>query len=355
MTNTTSNGNAMKKLLLIALLGLSSLSFAVDYPNQKEGVWVAKNFQFHTGESFKELNMGYITLGNPNNPAILILHGTAGSAKGMLSKDFGEELFQTGQALDANKYFVIIPDAIGVGKSSKPSNGLKAQFPQYNYDDMVQAQYRLVSEGLGIPHLKLVLGNSMGGMQTWLWGIQHPQYMDYLAPMASTPSAMSGRNWMMRRFISEAVRRDPDWNNGNYQTQPKSAQFASVFYGAATSGGNQRLQLLAPNSEKADAIINERLSAPFTMDTNDFLYQWESSRDFDPGERVDQIRAKVLVINAADDERNPPELGIMEKQLKKIKSAQLFLIPSSDQTSGHSTTGQARWWKDRLKQFLEAH
>ena len=345
----------MKRLLLAVLLGLSSLSYAVDYPNQKEAVWVAKDFQFHTGETFKELNIGYITLGNPNNPAVLILHGTAGSAKGMLNKDFGEELFQEGKVLDANKYFIIIPDAIGVGKSSKPSNSLKTQFPQYNYDDMVQAQYRLVSEGLGIQHLKLVLGNSMGGMQTWLWGIWHPKYMDYLAPMASTPSAMSGRNWMMRRFISEAVRRDPDWNNGNYQTQPKSAQFANVFYGAATTGGNKRLQLLAPNGDKADALINERLSAPFTIDTNDFLYQWESSRDFNPSEQVDKIQAKVLVINAADDERNPPELGVMEKQLKKIKLAQLYLIPSSDQTSGHSTTGQARWWKDRLKQFLETY
>jgi homoserine O-acetyltransferase len=342
----------MKKLALFALLMVCKLCFAVEFPNQTEGVWTAKNFQFHTGETLKELKLGYITLGSPNKPAVLILHGTAGSAKGMLGKDFGEELFLAGQPLDASQYFIIITDAIGVGKSSKPSDGLKTKFPQYNYDDMVQAQYRLVKEGLGVEHLKLVLGNSMGGMQTWLWGIQYPGFAEYLVPMASTPSTMSGRNWMMRRFISESIRRDPDWQGGNYKTQPKSAQFANVFYPLATSGGNQRLQFLAPNSEKADAIVNDRLAAPFTMDANDFLYQWESSRDFNPNDGLGKINAKVLAINSADDERNPPELGIMEKQLKKINNAQLYLIPASEYTSGHSTTGQAKWWKEKLRQFL---
>jgi homoserine O-acetyltransferase len=217
---------------------------------------------------------------------------------------------------------------------------------------MVQAQYRLVSEGLGIKHLKLVLGNSMGGMQTWLWGTNYPEFADYLVPMASTPSAMSGRNWIMRRFISESVRRDPAWNGGNYEAQPKGAHFASVFYPFATTGGNQRLQLLAPNSDKADAMVNERLNTPLAMDANDFLYQWESSRDFNPGPDLEKIKAKVLVINSADDERNPPELGIMQKELKRVKSAELYLIPASEQTSGHSTTGQAKWWKEKLSQWM---
>ena len=342
----------MKKILPVLLAVISSFCFAIDYPNQKEGVWIAKDFQFHTGEAFKEAKIGYITLGDPSKPAVLILHGTAGSAKGMLGKDFGGELFQAGQPLDASKYFIIIPDAIGVGKSSKPSDGMKAQFPRYNYTDMVQGQYRLVSEGLGIKHLKLVLGNSMGGMQTWLWGTNYPGYADYLVPMASTPSAMSGRNWMMRRFISESIRRDPAWNSGNYEVQPQGAHLASVFYPFATAGGNQRLQRLAPDSDKADAIVNERLSTPLAMDANDFLYQWESSRDFNPGPDLEKIKAKVLVINSADDERNPPELGIMQKELKRVKSAELFLIPASDQTLGHSTSGQAKWWKDKLSQWM---
>jgi homoserine O-acetyltransferase len=342
----------MKIITLIALFIAANIGFAAEFPNQTDGVWTARNFQFHTGETVKELKIGYITLGSPNNPAVLILHGTAGSAKGMLNKDFGEELFLAGQPLDANKYFIILTDAIGVGKSSKPSDGLKAQFPRYNYDDMVQAQYRLVKEGLGIEHLKLILGNSMGGMQTWLWGTQYPDYSDYLVPMASTPSAMAGRNWMMRRFISESIRRDPDWQEGNYKTQPKSARFTNVFYPLATSGGNQRLQFLAPNSEKADAIVNDRLLASFTMDANDYLYQWESSRDFNPDIGLSKINAKVLAINSADDERNPPELGIMEMQLKKVKNAELYLIPASIYTSGHSTTGQAKWWKEKLSGFI---
>ncbi len=342
----------MKKFILFILMAMSSLSYCMEFSNQKEGVWIANHFKFHTGEVFKELKIGYITIGNPQNPAVLILHGTAGSAKGILNKDFGEELFLDGQLFNANQYFIIIPDAIGVGKSSKPSDGLRAQFPRYNYEDMVQAQYRLVSEGLGIKHLRVILGNSMGGMQTWIWGIRYPQYMDYLVPMASTPNAMSGRNWIMRKFISESIRRDPNWSDGNYQAQPKSAQFASVFYPFATTGGNQRLQFLAPTSDAADRIVNERLNTPFTMDANDYLYQWESSRDFNPGNDLEKIQAKVLAINSADDERNPPELGIMEKQMKKIKNGQLFLIPASEQTSGHSTTGQAKWWKEQLRQFL---
>ena len=342
----------MKKLLLIFLTLISSLSFANDYPNQKEGVWIAKDFQFHTGEVLKEVKLGYITLGDPKHPAVLILHGTAGSAKGMLGKDFGGELFKAGQVLDANKYFIIIPDSIGVGKSSKPSDGLKAQFPRYNYKDMVVGQYRLLTEGLGIQHLQLVLGNSMGGMQVWLWGTNYPGFADYLVPMASTPSAMSGRNWIMRRFISESIRRDPAWNGGNYETQPKGAHFASVFYPFATTGGNQRLQVLAPNSEKADAMVDERLNTPLLMDANDFLYQWESSRDFNPSPDLEKIKAKVLAINAADDERNPPELGIIQKELKRVRGAELYLIPVSDQTMGHATTGQAKWWKEKHNQWM---
>jgi homoserine O-acetyltransferase len=341
----------MKKILLLIIL-ISTKCFSVEYPNMKEGAWTAEEFQFHTGEIIKKAQIGYITLGDPSNPAVLILHGTAGSAKGMLGKDFGEALFLSGQPLDANKYFIIISDAIGVGRSSKPSDGLRTKFPQYNYNDMVLAQYRLVTEGLGVKHLKLVLGNSMGGMQTWIWGIKYPEFMDFLVPMASTPIAMSGRNWILRRFISESIRRDPTWSGGNYDEQPKSVKFVNAFYSFATSGGSQHLQLLAPNSEKADALVTSRLNALFTMDANDFLYQWESSRDFNPNSDLEKIRAKVLVINSADDERNPPELGILQKELKRIKDAQLYLIPASENTLGHSTTSQAKWWKEKFSQWF---
>jgi homoserine O-acetyltransferase len=345
----------MKKIIfLMTLFAFSTLAHAIEYPNHQDGVWVARNFKFHNGVILPELKIGFVTLGNPSNPAVLILHGTAGSAKGLLNPDFGGELFLEGQILDANKYFIILSDAIGVGQSSKPSDGLRMQFPQYNYEDMVQAQYRLVTEGLKIKHLKLVLGNSMGGMQTWLWGTKFPRMMDYLVPMASTPNAMSGRNWMFRKMLTEMIRRDPDWMGGYYTTQPKSPQLANTFTQFGSSGGNKHLQAIAPSSSAADALINERLKATFTMDANDFLYQWESSRDYDPG-NLEKIEAKVLVINSEDDERNPPELGIMEKKLQQIQSAQLYLIPATDQTLGHSTTSQAKFWKLPLKKFLEAN
>jgi len=339
--------------LMAFLICICSTAFAdEDFYMRRDGVWTAKEFKFHTGEVFDELNIGYVTLGDPQNQAVLILHGTTGSGNNMLNQNFGGQLFKENQPLDAHNYYIILPDAIGTGKSSKPSDGLKANFPNYNYDDMVLAQYRLVTEGLGVKHLRVIIGNSMGGMQTWLWGIYHPDFMDAIVPMASMPSAMSGRNWMMRKFISYTVRNDPAWNNGNYTEQPKSAQYASVFYAIATNGGNQALQKLAPTSDKGDEIIAQRLSANFTIDANDFLYQWESSKEYAP-KNVEVIKAYVLAINSADDERNPYELGIMERELSKIKHAEYFLIPASENTAGHGTTGNAKWWKDRFVDFLK--
>lgn len=340
-------------VLVICLLGIPTV-FAedADYYMQKTDVWTAKDFTFHTGEVFPALSVGYTTLGDPKNEAVLILHGTAGSGARMLGKDFGGELFLEGQPLDAHKYYIILPDAIGTGASSKPSDGRKASFPRYNYDDMVAAQYRLVTEGLGVKHLRVIIGNSMGGMQTWLWGIRYPDFMDALVPLASMPIEMSGRNWMMRRFISESIRRDPAWNGGNYTEQPKSAQFASVFYALATNGGSQALQKLAPTSDAADSVIEKRLNAEFTMDANDFLYQWESSKDYHPKD-LESIRAYVLAINSADDERNPPVLGVMEQALPRIRHASYYLIPASEETIGHSTTGKAKWWKAQFAAFLK--
>lgn len=315
--------------------------------------WVARDFRFHTGEVLPELRLHYTTLGEASGQPVLILHGTTGSGSGLLAPAFGGELFGPGQPLDPSRYFIILPDAIGHGKSSKPSDGMRAKFPRYNYDDMVAAQYRLVTEGLGIRHLRLVLGNSMGGMLTWIWGITHPDFMDALAPMASQPSAMSGRNWMMRRLIIDAIRNDPEWHDGNYTGQPSAFRVANVFYGIATSGGTLAYQKLAPTREKADKLLDDRLAAPFTADANDTLYQWDASRDYDPSAGLERIRAALLAVNSADDERNPPETGIMERELKRVKNGTLCLIPASDETRGHGTTCLAKFWKQQVQQFLE--
>jgi homoserine O-acetyltransferase/O-succinyltransferase len=337
-------------LLAAALLG-SSVALA-DYPAPKEADWTASDFRFHTGEVIPALRIHYTTVGAPSGEPVLVLHGTAGSGTGMLTPAFAGELFGPGQPLDATKYFVILPDAIGAGKSAKPSDGLRARFPRYNYDDMVLAQYRLVTEGLGIRHLRLVLGNSMGGMHTWLWGVKYPDSMDALVPMACQPTEMSGRNWMMRRMLIDAVRKDPDWKGGEYVTQPRALQVANTFFGVATIGGSQAYYKAAPTREKADKLLDDRLAAPFTADANDFLYQWEASGDYNPAPGLGQIRASVLAINSADDERNPPELGIMERELPRIKRARLYLIPGSEETRGHGTTGLARFWKAQLTDLL---
>ena len=337
--------------LLFTLFTAYSMAQTMHTP--KQATWVAKDFKFHTGEVLSEVKLGYTTLGEPTGIPVLILHGTAGTGSGMLNPAFGGQLFGPGQALDANKYFIILPDAIGMGASSKPSDGLRTKFPRYNYDDMVAGQYRLVTEGLGLKHLHLVLGNSMGGMQTWLWGIKHPTFMDALVPMASMPAAMSGRNWMTRRLIIDSIRNDPAWQNGNYTQQPPSLQFASVFFQISTSGGNQGLQKLAPSRELADKLLDQRLQAASKADANDNLYQWDSSRDYDPSGELEKIQARVLVINSADDERNPPEFGVIEAALKRIPKSQLLLIPASPDTSGHGTTGQAKWWKSEVEALLK--
>ena len=339
--------------------GLLALVFTIGINVQAQetpqsGSWIVKDFKFHTGEVLPELRLNYTTLGDPKNEAVLILHGTTGSGAGMLGANFGGELFGPGQILDAKRYFVILPDAVGTGKSSKPSDGLRAKFPAYNYTDMVSAQHRLVTEHLGIRHLRLVLGNSMGGMQTWMWAMNYPDMMDIAVPMASLPSAMSGRNWMLRRMLTESIRKDPLWMGGNYKEPPPSWQFASVFYATATNGGNQGLQKIAPSSDRGDALLKQRLTPPLAGDANDHLFQWESSKDYEPSAGLEKIKATVLVINSADDERNPPELGILEKALPRIKNAKAFIIPGSPDTFGHGTTGNARFWKKEVGELLQS-
>jgi homoserine O-acetyltransferase/O-succinyltransferase len=338
----------------LAICVTAGLAGAADYPAPKEGDWIARDFKFSTGEVMPELRLHYTTVGEPTGQPVLILHGTAGSGANFLNANYAAELFGAGQPLDATKFYIILPDALGSGKSTKPSDGLRAKFPKYNYDDMVAAQYRLVTEGLGIKHLRLVTGNSMGGMHTWIWGVKYPEFMDALAPMAATPAEMSGRNWMTRRLLVDAVRNDPDWNGGNYTTQPKAFRITNVFFGITTSGGTQALQKAAPTREAADKLVDARLAALSTLDANDFLYHWDSSRDYNPAPGLERIRANLLAINSADDERNPPETGLMDAALKRVKSGRLYLIPASPETAGHGTTGNARFWKQQLADFLQA-
>ena len=350
----------MKLVILVLQASLSMAftlasvaGFAADYPAPKEGSWVVRDFRFHTGEVLPELRLHYTTVGTPTGEPVLILHGTTGSGAGFLTPAFAGELFGAGQPLDANRYYIILPDAIGTGKSSKPSDGLRTKFPKYNYDDMVDAQYRLVTEHLRVRHLRLVLGNSMGGMQTWIWAEKYPSLMDVAVPMASLPIEMSGRNWMMRRLIIDSIRNDPEWMNGNYTKQPRSLQFASVFYGLGTSGGNLGLYRAAPTREKADQLVDQRLGASFNGDANDYLYQWDSSRDYNPAPGLERIQATLLAINSADDERNPPELGVLDREIKRVKNGRVLLIPLSEQTAGHGTTGQAKFWKQQLGELLQ--
>jgi homoserine O-acetyltransferase len=337
----------------LVLLLLCVPASAADYPAPKQGAWTARDFRFHTGETLPEVKLHYTTVGEPSGIPIVVLHGTGGSAKSMLTSGFAGELFGPGQPFDAAKYYVIIPDALGHGDSAKPSDGLKTKFPHYDYADMVDAQHRLLAEGLGIRHVRLIIGNSMGGMNVWLWGERYPDYMDALVPMAAQPTAMASRNWMLRRMMLETIRSDPDYNGGNYTTQPRSMKIATSFFGIATSGGTLHYQQLAPTNALADKLVDERLAAPMTADANDFLWAWGSSADYDPEPGLDKIKAAVLAINAADDERNPPETGVTARALERVKNGKLLLIPASEATSGHGTTGNAKFYRQQLQELLD--
>ncbi|WMT73210.1 alpha/beta fold hydrolase [Bradyrhizobium sp. Ash2021] len=339
---------------LCAVFTLTSFAAAAaDYPAPKQGDWIARDFKFHTGETMPELRLHYTTVGEPTGQPVLVLHGSGGDASRMLTAEFAGQLFGPGRPLDASKYYIIIPDGIGHGKSSKPSDGMKTAFPKYDYNDMVDAHYRLVTEGLGVKHLRLVIGNSMGGMHTWIWGVRYPQMMDALVPMASQPTAMAARNWMLRRMMLETIRNDPDYNSGNYTAQPRMMKYAINAYGIATGGGTLGYQTLAPTAAQADKMVDERLATAVTADANDYIYQWEASHDYDPSAGMEKIAATLLAINAADDERNPPETGVTDAAIKRIKNGKLYLIPASTETRGHLTTGNARFYSRQLQELLE--
>lgn len=350
----------MKKLGMTAKFLFGLLAFTVvgslaaaEYPAPREGSWMMRDFRFHSGETLPELRLNYLTIGVPEGEPVLILHGTGGAGGNFLTNDFAGELFGAGQPLDAARYFIIIPDAVGAGKSSKPSDGLRMKFPRYNTDDLVQANYRLLTEHLGVRRLRLLMGSSGGCMQAWTWAITYAEFMDALVPLACMPVEVSGRNWMTRRMMVESIRSDPDWNGGNYSKQPRSLQLAQISFSIATSGGTRALQKAAPTREKADQFINQRLAQAARADANDVIYQYESARDYNPAPKLGQIKARVLAINAEDDERNPVELGIMPREIKRVAQGRYVQIPASEDTAGHGTTSRAKWWKHHLVEFLQ--
>jgi homoserine O-acetyltransferase/O-succinyltransferase len=340
-------------LALASITALPGHTMAADYPSPREGDWIARNFKFHTGETMPELKLHYTTIGEPSGQPVVVLHGSGGSAASMLTPTFAGELFGKGQPLDTSKYFIIIPDGIGHGKSAKPSDGAKTAFPRYDYNDMVDAQYRLVTEGLGIKHLRLVIGNSMGGMHSWIWATRYPHMMDVVVPMASQPTAMAARNWILRRMMIETIRNDPDYNGGNYTSQPRMLKYAIAAYRFASAGGTLAYQAQAPSAARADAMVDEQLALPVTADANDYLYQWDASHDYDPPADMEKIEATLLAINAADDERNPPETGVTQAAIKRIRNGRLYLIPASADTRGHLTTGSAKFYAEQLRDLLQ--
>jgi homoserine O-acetyltransferase len=343
----------------LALAAASSAWCAEPRPNQREGDFVLRDFRFGSGESLAELKLHYLTLGTARRSAageivngVLLLHGTGGTSANWLTPSLADELFAPGAPLDAEKFYVVIPDGIGRGCSSKPSDGLRTKFPHYRYADMVAATHRLLTEHLGIAHLRLVLGTSMGGMQTWMWGEMHPGFMDGLVPIASQPIGISGRNWIFRRLLIEAIRNDPDWNGGNYEKSPTRWLYAAP---AATLMADSALHLqqLAPTRESGDALYRRIVEQASRLDANNDLYATEAVMDSDASKDLDKIKAKLLAINSADDEINPPELGVVEPALKRIPGARFVLIPASEKTSGHYTYFLAALWKQHLAKFMQ--
>ena len=333
---------------------------AADYPTPTEGDYTIRDFKFQSGETLPELRIHYRTLGKPQTDAqgkttntVLIMHGTTGSGVQFIRPEFAGELFGKDQPLDATKFFIVLPDGIGHGKSSKPSDGMHAKFPRYGYRDMIEAQYRLLTEGLGVNHARLVMGTSMGGMHTWLWGELYPDFMDALMPLASLPTQISGRNRGWRRIVIDAIRNDPAWNGGEYKTQPPSLRAAAEMLWFMSSNPVLR-QKDAPTLAKTDEVLDKFVDGIVKADdANDVLYAVEASHDYDPGPGLEKIRAPLLAINSADDLINPPELGILEHEIKRVPHGRAMVIPLSDKTRGHGSHTIASLWKDELVKLLQ--
>jgi len=353
MTRRARIGAAAAVFLAAAFAARAAVPAAV------EADYTIHDFRFASGETLPELRLHYRTLGRPSRDAsgrvrnaVLVLHGTTGSGKQFMSENFAGVLFGPGELLDAATHFVVLPDGIGHGRSSRPSDGMHARFPRYTYDDMIAAQYRLLTEGLHVDHLELVLGTSMGGMQTWMWGEKFPRFMDGLVPLASVPAQIAGRNRMLRKMIIDDIRQDPGWNGGDYAEQPRGLRAAVQVLLFMVSSPLQ-WQKAAPTRDAADRFLEEQMHSRIDgVDANDFLYAFESSRDYDPSPDLGRIEAPLVAINSADDQINPPELGLMEPLIARVRHGRYVLIPTSDATRGHGTHSYPAVWKPYLEELL---
>ena len=353
-----------RRLLVVvisAVIAAAQPSLAADKPTPAEADYVAHDFHFKSGETLPELRLHYATFGKPERDAsgkvtnaVLILHGTGGTGHQFLAAQFADVLFGPGSLLDATRYFIVLPDNIGHGKSSKPSDGMHAHFPQYDYDDMVAAQHELLEKGLGVNHLRLILGTSMGCMHSWVWGETYPDFMDALMPLACLPVQIAGRNRLWRKMVIDGIRNDPDWKNGDYTTEPHGALEIAADFLLIAGSAPIPMQKNLPTRDGVDKYLDDsmkRITA--TLDANDMLYAVNASRNYDPSPRLETIQVFVMFVNSADDFINPPELGIAEREIKRVKKGKFVLIPASDQTHGHGTHTWAAIWQEYLKELLD--
>src|SRR3954470_3281450 len=347
-------------MVVLMCLVVAPASRAAEFPTPTEGDFVVRDFRFASGETLAALNLHYRTLGTPQRDAsgvvrnaVMILHGTGGTGGAFLSQTFGGELFGAGQILDATRYFIILPDGIGHGKSSKPSDGLHARFPKYTYDDMVRAQHAMLVDGLKVNHLRLALGTSMGAMHCWIWGEMYPEFADGLVPLASVPTAIAGRNRVMRKMIIDSITHDPAWKNGEYTEQPRQGLVGALNLLLMMTSSPLQWHKSGPTRDGADKWYEDQIKARFASnDANDMLYQFSASRDYDPSANLEKITASVLAINSADDVVNPPELGLMEQLMPRVKHGRYVLIPTSGETRGHGTHSLPAIWGRYLAEFM---
>jgi homoserine O-acetyltransferase len=339
-------------ILFSSLFGTFALAQS-GYPAAVEGDYAVKNYRFRSGETLAELRLHYRTVGKPGNPAVLIMHGTGGSGAQFLRDIYAGQLFGPGQLLDATKYFIVLPDDVGHGKSSKPSDGLHMRFPHYDYDDMVELEYRLLTEHLNVKHLRLVTGTSMGGMHTWLWGETYPDFMDALMPLASLPVEIAGRNRVTRKMAMDAVRNDPDWNNGEYTKQPRAGLITAIDVLLWMGSAPLYWQTQYPTRDAADKYLEEQVKSRLaTTDADDLLYYFDASRNYNPQPKLGLIKAPLLAINSADDQVNPPELGILEREIKHVAKGRAIVLPITEDTRGHGTHTIAKIWGKYLAELL---
>jgi homoserine O-acetyltransferase len=334
-----------------------------NFPEPKEGDYIAKDYTFTTGEKLPEVRIHYTTVGQPVKDAsgkvtnaVIIMHGTGGSGTAFLGGGFGGYLYKPGGLLDGTKYYIVMPDDVGHGKSSKPSDGMHQKFPKYTYEDMVRLEYKLVTEGLGVNHMRLVMGTSMGAMHTWLWGYMYPDFMDALMPLASAPVEIAGRNRMLRKMVMDSITKDPEFKGGEYTDKHLKGMLPAEFALFVMTSSPLQLLKQEPTREKADASFESRFYGPAQdrwPDPNDMFYQYNCSRDYNPAPHLEEIKAPLYAVNSADDQVNPPELGILEREIKRVKRGRYILIPISDQTRGHGTHSIPAIWGNYLDELLK--